>query len=39
MMVGQKHAPSCVRFLQLKGGQWTPLGGTSYMCNGYTKAQ
>jgi len=39
MMVGAKHAPSCVRFLQLKSGQWTPLGGTNYMCNGYTRAQ
>jgi ABC-type branched-subunit amino acid transport system substrate-binding protein len=39
MDVGGKHPPSCVRFLQLSGGQWKPFGGTNYLCTGYSKAQ
>ena len=38
MSIGGKHAPSCIRFLQLKGGKWTPLGSTSYQCDGFSKA-
>ena len=38
MDVAGKHAPSCIRFLQLKGGQWTPFGPTSYQCDGFSKA-
>jgi len=34
MDVGGKHSPSCIRFLQVKGGKFVPLGGTRYMCNG-----
>ncbi|WP_148046057.1 ABC transporter substrate-binding protein [Nocardioides marmoriginsengisoli] len=34
MDVGGKHSPSCVRFLQVKGGKFVPLGSTKYMCNG-----
>ncbi|WP_246004990.1 ABC transporter substrate-binding protein [Nocardioides marmorisolisilvae] len=34
MDVGGKHSPSCVRFLQVKGGKFVPLGPTKYMCNG-----
>ncbi len=38
MDVGGKHAPSCVRFLQLRGGKWVPLKGTAYLCRGAGKA-
>lgn len=38
MDVGGKHSPSCVRFLQLRGGKWVPLKGTSYLCRGAGKA-
>ncbi|MBB6628600.1 ABC transporter substrate-binding protein [Nocardioides sp. KIGAM211] len=34
--VGSKHTGDCWRFLQLKGGKWTPVGGTKYACNGVT---
>ncbi|WP_332644865.1 ABC transporter substrate-binding protein, partial [Aeromicrobium sp.] len=34
MDVGGKHSPSCVRFLQLRGGKWVPLKGTAYVCHG-----
>ena len=39
MAIASKHAPSCIRFLRLKGGKWNPLGSTSYMCNGFSKAR
>jgi ABC-type branched-subunit amino acid transport system substrate-binding protein len=39
MMVGSKHSPSCVRFLQLSGGKWSPYGGNQYVCAGYSRAQ
>ena len=38
MDVGGKHAPSCVRFLQLRKGRWVPLKGTAYVCRGAGKA-
>jgi ABC-type branched-subunit amino acid transport system substrate-binding protein len=38
MDVGGKHAPSCVRFLQLRGGRWVPLKGSAYSCRGAGKA-
>ena len=38
MDVGGKHSPSCVRFLQLRGGKWVPLKGTAYVCHGAGKA-
>ena len=38
MDVGGKHAPSCVRFLQLRNGRWGPLKGASYTCHGFNKA-
>ena len=34
MDVGGKHSPSCIRFLQVKGGRFVPLGATSYTCHG-----
>ncbi|MFL6158882.1 MAG: ABC transporter substrate-binding protein [Marmoricola sp.] len=34
MDVGGKHSPSCVRFMQVKGGKFVPLGSTSYTCHG-----
>lgn len=34
--VGGKHSSQCWRFIQLKGGRWSPLGGSKYMCNGVT---
>jgi ABC-type branched-subunit amino acid transport system substrate-binding protein len=37
MDVGGKHAPSCVRFLQLHSGKWVPLKGTAYVCHGAGK--
>jgi ABC-type branched-subunit amino acid transport system substrate-binding protein len=37
MEVGTKHAPSCVRFLLLKGQTWVSVGGTAYRCTGVTK--
>ncbi len=39
MDVGSNHAPSCQRFLQLRGGKWVPLKGTAYLCTGYSKAR
>ncbi|GAA3521892.1 hypothetical protein GCM10022234_17360 [Aeromicrobium panaciterrae] len=38
MDVGGKHAPSCARFLQLRGGRWVPLKGTAYVCHGAGRA-
>ena len=34
--VGPKHTGECFRFLQVKDGQFVPLGGTKYICNGTT---
>lgn len=34
--VGSKHSSQCWRFVQLKSGRWTPVGGTKYMCDGVT---
>lgn len=34
--VGPKRLAECWRFLQLKGGKWTPSFGTSYSCTGET---
>jgi len=34
MDVGGKHSPSCIRFLQVKGGKFVPLGPTTYTCHG-----
>lgn len=36
--VGSKDTADCWRFLQLKSGVWTPVGGTKYSCNGVTTA-
>ncbi len=37
MQVGPKHPPSCLRFMQVKGGKFVPLGATKYTCYGYSK--
>ncbi|MET3963494.1 ABC-type branched-subunit amino acid transport system substrate-binding protein [Marmoricola sp. OAE513] len=37
MQVGAKHAPSCIRFLQVKNNKFVPIKGTKYVCNGYSK--
>ena len=34
--VGSKVVGTCWRFLQLSGGAWVPVGGTSYRCDGRT---
>lgn len=34
--VGAKDTGDCWRFLQLQNGQWKPVGGTKYTCNGVT---
>jgi ABC-type branched-subunit amino acid transport system substrate-binding protein len=34
--VGSKHVGDCWRFIQLKDGKWSPLGGTKYQCSGLT---
>ena len=34
MDVAGKHSPSCVRFMQVKGGKFVPLGSTKYTCHG-----
>lgn len=39
MDVGANHAPSCIRFLQLHNGRWSPLKGNAYVCHGYSKAR
>ncbi len=36
--VGTKQLAECWRFMQLKGGTWTPSGGSSYSCTGVTRA-
>lgn len=38
MQVGAKHAPSCIRFLQVKNNKFVPLRGTKFVCGGYSKA-
>jgi ABC-type branched-subunit amino acid transport system substrate-binding protein len=38
MDIAGKHAPTCARFLQLNAGRWSPIDGTEYICNGYTRA-
>jgi ABC-type branched-subunit amino acid transport system substrate-binding protein len=35
--VGPKHTNECIRFIQLKGGKWVPLGGTKLRCAGVTQ--
>ncbi|HET7690778.1 MAG TPA: hypothetical protein VFK41_10385, partial [Nocardioidaceae bacterium] len=35
--VGSKHVGDCWRFLQVRGGKFTPVGGTKYLCTGVTK--
>ncbi|HET6166794.1 MAG TPA: ABC transporter substrate-binding protein, partial [Marmoricola sp.] len=35
--VGGKVNSNCWRFLQLRNGHWTAVGGTDYMCRGATK--
>jgi ABC-type branched-subunit amino acid transport system substrate-binding protein len=37
MAVGTKHAPSCIRYMQVQGGKFVPYGGTSYLCAGSSK--
>ena len=34
--VGPRHTGDCWRFLQLRNGKWTPVGGTKYRCSGVT---
>lgn len=34
--VGAKRTGECWRFIQLGGGAWKPVGGTSYRCSGIT---
>lgn len=34
MDVGGKHSPSCIRFMQVKGGKFVPLGSKEYTCRG-----
>jgi ABC-type branched-subunit amino acid transport system substrate-binding protein len=36
--VGSKGTGECWRFITLDGGQWKPVGGTKYTCNGLTTA-
>jgi ABC-type branched-subunit amino acid transport system substrate-binding protein len=36
MDVGGKHTASCIRFMQVKGGRFVPLGSTNYTCHGVT---
>ena len=35
--VGGKTVPECWRFLQIKGGKWSPLGPTKYSCTGRSR--
>lgn len=35
--VGAKNVGDCWRFIQLRGGRWVPIGGTSYTCHGVTQ--
>jgi hypothetical protein len=37
MSVGSKHPPVCVRWMQVKGGQFTSFT-PKYTCGGYTSA-
>jgi ABC-type branched-subunit amino acid transport system substrate-binding protein len=34
--VGAKNIGDCWRFLRVKGGKFTAVGGTKYICHGYT---
>ena len=34
--VGAKHTGDCWRFIQLKSGKWSSVGGTAYQCHGVT---
>lgn len=36
--VGPKQLAECWRFMQLKGGKWTPSFGSTYQCTGTTRA-
>ena len=36
--VGPKQLAECWRFMQLKGGKWTPSFGNTYQCSGTTRA-
>ena len=36
--VGPKQLAECWRFMQLKGGKWTPSFGNTYQCTGTTRA-
>jgi ABC-type branched-subunit amino acid transport system substrate-binding protein len=35
--VGGKTNSNCWRFIRLHDGRWSPLGGTSYLCDGETR--
>jgi hypothetical protein len=37
MSVGSKHPPVCVRWMQVKGGQFASFT-PKYVCGGYTSA-
>jgi ABC-type branched-subunit amino acid transport system substrate-binding protein len=37
--VGSKGTGECWRFIQLTGGQWKPVGGTKYACNGLSSSK
>jgi len=34
--IGSKRVSDCWRFVQVKNGQWVPVGGTAYWCHGVT---
>lgn len=36
--IGPKQLAECWRFMQLKGGTWTPSFGNTYQCTGTTRA-
>jgi len=38
MDVGGKHPPTCLRWLQIKGGKFVPYGATKYACGSFSKA-
>jgi hypothetical protein len=35
--VGPKRTGECWRFIELEGGTWRPVGGTTYRCSGTTR--
>ena len=37
--VGSKGTGECWRFVELSGGQWKPVGGTKYVCNGLSSSR